>query len=478
VRHSSRAISPRDQRGDGSPRSEGAAKRVSSRATGVVWGLFDQFLSSATNLVGSIVAAQRLTKAGFGAWSVAFSLAVVMLGISRALAADPLTIRYSASTPQTQRLEISRVFAVPLVGGVAVGLVLAGTGLLLDSTLGRVLAVVGFSLPFLLFQDCCRLVLFMQGRAFSAAMNDLVWLIATVAALGLLSGRPSPPWLIGLCWTSGAALAAGFGYWQIGIRPGLSPGVWVKRHADLCLPFSIDFLLTAGVTYVVVFGLAAFRSVESTASFRGAHGPDICPVRRGHESGGPTFRPASRHIGFRIGSSQRPTLGCARCTGGVLARALCDAARAVRSGSPRSDLALGQGPAPGHRVDVRRHGCRSGAISRLALTGRRRDRPTRPPFCRTAYRGPRARWRVLPRCPRCRRWPTDREYDRPSDLVASIPEGEQEIENTDGCGWNWAAADKLTWSARRAASATAPLASGGPRAATKRCGRGRRVRRG
>jgi hypothetical protein len=270
VRHSSRAISPRDQRGDGSPRSEGAAKRVSSRATGVVWGLFDQFLSSATNLVGSIVAAQRLTKAGFGAWSVAFSLAVVMLGISRALAADPLTIRYSASTPQTQRLEISRVFAVPLVGGVAVGLVLAGTGLLLDSTLGRVLAVVGFSLPFLLFQDCCRLVLFMQGRAFSAAMNDLVWLIATVAALGLLSGRPSPPWLIGLCWTSGAALAAGFGYWQIGIRPGLSPGVWVKRHADLCLPFSIDFLLTAGVTYVVVFGLAAFRSVESTASFRGA----------------------------------------------------------------------------------------------------------------------------------------------------------------------------------------------------------------
>jgi hypothetical protein len=235
-----------------------------------MWGLFDQFLSSATNLVGSIVAAQRLTKAGFGAWSVGFSLSVVMLGISRALAADPLTIRYSGSTPSEQRLEISKVFAVPIVGGLGVGLPLAGAGLLMSSTLGGVLAVVGFSLPFLLFQDCCRLVMFMQRRASSAAMNDLVWLVATVAALGFLSSHHSPAWLIELCWTCGAALAAGFGWWQIDLRPSLSPGSWIRKHADLCVPFSIDFLLITGVTYVVVFGLAAFRGVENTASFRGA----------------------------------------------------------------------------------------------------------------------------------------------------------------------------------------------------------------
>jgi hypothetical protein len=238
--------------------------------TRVGWGIIDQLLSSITNLLGSVFAAQRLTKAGFGSWSVGFSVFVVLLGVSRSLATDPLTVRYSGETVEIQRAAIRESVAVPMMVGLGAGLTLAMFGLALRSDTGRVLAIIGLALPFLITQDFCRLALFMLGRTFSAAVNDLIWLIGTVVALLLVPRQGVPAWELSLCWSFGAGIAAAFGFWQLKLVPRVSPMSWLRHHHDLSIPFSADFLLVTGVTYLVVLSLTAMRGVESTAAFRGA----------------------------------------------------------------------------------------------------------------------------------------------------------------------------------------------------------------
>src|SRR5918999_2161747 len=59
------------------------------------WGLADQAVSSITNFALGIVVARSLGAAGFGAFSLAWVSYGVILNVSRGLATDPLTVRYS-----------------------------------------------------------------------------------------------------------------------------------------------------------------------------------------------------------------------------------------------------------------------------------------------------------------------------------------------------------------------------------------------
>src|SRR6185436_17936338 len=63
------------------------------------WGIADQTLSSLTNFVLGIVVARSVDTTALGAFAFAFLAYAVGLGVNRAIAAQPLVIRYSATTP-------------------------------------------------------------------------------------------------------------------------------------------------------------------------------------------------------------------------------------------------------------------------------------------------------------------------------------------------------------------------------------------
>ena len=65
----------------------------------VGWGIADQALSSLTNFVLGIVMARSVDTTALGAFAFAFLAYAVGLGVNRAIAAQPLIIRYSATTP-------------------------------------------------------------------------------------------------------------------------------------------------------------------------------------------------------------------------------------------------------------------------------------------------------------------------------------------------------------------------------------------
>src|SRR5690348_6206013 len=64
------------------------------------WNLADQAVSSATNLVLSVLAARNLSVEGFGAFAVAFTVYSFLISGGRALISRPLTVRYTSGGPE------------------------------------------------------------------------------------------------------------------------------------------------------------------------------------------------------------------------------------------------------------------------------------------------------------------------------------------------------------------------------------------
>jgi O-antigen/teichoic acid export membrane protein len=236
------------------------------------WNLVDQVLSAVTNVVVAFLVARAVDADAFGAFAVAFLVFTLAIGVARALAGQPLSIRFAAASPN-ELVEAAGAGMGAVVGFAAVlGAASALAGVLARGVLGSTLLAMSVALPALLLQDTCRMTFFAQRRPQLAALNDAVWALVQFPVMVVLVVLDvSSPWAFVLAWGGGALSASAVGLVQIGTWPLLTRGrSWLVRERDLVLYLVAEYLLNAGVYQGGVLAVGALVGVGDVGSIRAA----------------------------------------------------------------------------------------------------------------------------------------------------------------------------------------------------------------
>lgn len=237
------------------------------------WGLADQAVSSLGNTLMMLLVARATEVADFGAFSLAFSAYMLMVGVSRSVISDPLTVRHAAS-PSGKPLEeaIRAAIGVGCIFGVIGAVIIGLAGGFFGGRSGATLVSLAWVLPGLLVQDVWRLAFFTSARPGRAALNDTLWVILQLVSIALLMvrGRPSGGELI-LVWGIAGNVAALFGCFQARLKPRLaSPRLWLNKHKDLIPSFAIENLAGSGAQQGLVYAVAAIAGLPAVAALRAA----------------------------------------------------------------------------------------------------------------------------------------------------------------------------------------------------------------
>lgn len=241
----------------------GAARRLS-------WGLADQAVSSLTNFAVSVYAARSLDLADFGLFSLAWVTYAVILNVSRGMATDPLTVRFSAVPHQQWHAAVGHSSGSALLIGLAAGSLSLTIGLLLGSGIGPAFLALGAVLPGLLLQDAWRYALFAAGEGRRACSNDLVRAVVLVPAL-LLAARHDTVVGFLLAWGAASTVAAVCGGIQLRVLPRLPAArSWFRRHRDLGSRYLVENVSVSGSTQILMYALGAIAGAADVGTLRGA----------------------------------------------------------------------------------------------------------------------------------------------------------------------------------------------------------------
>ncbi|HLM22274.1 MAG TPA: hypothetical protein VK390_12220 [Propionibacteriaceae bacterium] len=234
------------------------------------WGLTDQAVSSITNFGLGIVIARSLGAADFGAFSLAWVTYGVVLNLSRGLATDPLTVRYSGPPDERWRSAVGRAASTATALGLAVGAVCVVVGLAIGGLVGSSFAALGLTLPGLLLQDSWRIAFFAAGKGQRAFANDFVWAVSLMPAM-LIAGTVGTTFGFVLAWGAAAAVAAVFGCFQTRMVPKTSGIVsWMREHRDLGLRYTIENVSDSASAQLRMYGLGAISGLAAVGAVRGA----------------------------------------------------------------------------------------------------------------------------------------------------------------------------------------------------------------
>lgn len=243
------------------------AKHLLRRAS---WSVLDQGLSAASNLLLSVIVARQLDAGGFGAFAIAFLLFGLTIAVARATIGQPLQISYSGSPMGQWRSATRSALAAAIVLGVAVGTVLAVTGLAMGGPTGHALLAVGVCMPGLVVQDTCRMAFFSSGRAKLAAINDALWTaleFGALATLVVLSVNDVGPYI--LAWGGSAAVAAVVACVMLRLAPCFRGWVtWFLGQRQLTGYLLAEHLLGEGLAQVAILLVGVVGSSADVGSLR------------------------------------------------------------------------------------------------------------------------------------------------------------------------------------------------------------------
>ncbi|RTL68866.1 MAG: hypothetical protein EKK42_08510 [Pseudonocardiaceae bacterium] len=173
---------------------------------GPAFALTDQVLSSASNFLLGVIVARAGGAEALGTFGVAFLVWLAILGTSRALISEPMTV---VGEPDASRTELGEGLAGSVLVGVAAAAVLGVAGLVLVLTgvgAGGLLALAPW-LPSLLAQDYCRGAAFRVGRPDHALASDAAFFLvqAAVTVAVFATGVANLTWLLA-AWGVGATV--------------------------------------------------------------------------------------------------------------------------------------------------------------------------------------------------------------------------------------------------------------------------------
>jgi len=234
------------------------------------WGMLDQIANSGANFLFVIIAAKALAPSEFGAVAFAFELYALAVLAARGFASDCLTSRFAGLPQETVRAATRSAGTTSLAAGlvVAVGTVL--TAFFVHAPLSGVLAVAAFLLPGLALQDFVRNALMVAGRVRATFLNDALWAVIQLPALGLAVWlHPTAETIFG-AWAATGGLAALVGLVQL--RTGLAgPAAvkpWLQKNRDLWPFFVGDNMVFEITSLLVVVVISSTSGLVGLAGFR------------------------------------------------------------------------------------------------------------------------------------------------------------------------------------------------------------------
>lgn len=243
--------------------------RVASR---VSWTVVDQILSALSNVLLAVLVARAVDATGFGAFSTAFLVFAVMVGLTRAGVGQPLQITFASAGPRQFRSAVRSALGASLLIGVIGGVLAAGVGVILSGPTGECLVALGACLPGLLLQDTCRMAFFSSGHPRRAAAIDALWAAVLFPALaGVLVAGVTAIWVpIGL-WGATAGVAAVVGMIMLGTTPRWSGAArWTLHQRKLTGYLIAEFILGQGIAQVGIVMVAVFGNEAGVGALRAA----------------------------------------------------------------------------------------------------------------------------------------------------------------------------------------------------------------
>lgn len=234
------------------------------------WTFFDQAVCSLSTAVLSILVGRTVTPSEFGAFSIAFLVFTLMVGLSRAMITDPMAVVYSGSDPGQQRYATSKATALATIFGLATGALTVVAGLMFGykTPLGGALIAMGLSLPGLLQQDAWRYAFFMAQDPRPVALNDTVRVVAMIAVMAALfaQDRATVPAMI-LAWGLSAYLSSFLGVAQSRVTPRTGGAFeWVTGHRDLAVRLGADFGINQGASNGANMAVGPVSSLDAVGA--------------------------------------------------------------------------------------------------------------------------------------------------------------------------------------------------------------------
>lgn len=227
-------------------------------------------MSSLGNFLLGFLVARAVDTATFGAFSVAYTTYVIIVGVVRGAIAQPLMVRYSATDDTAWRAAAGRAGGLALVIGMVGGSLCVAVGFAVGGLVGQSLMAVGVCLPGLLVQDTWRYAMFAAERGRSAFVNDLAWLVIQVPALILVVGAGhdiAPAGL--LAWGGAGTAAALVGGYQVGVR--LDPSgsrSWLREHRVLVPRYVAEAMASLTSSQVALYGVGAAAGLTTLGELR------------------------------------------------------------------------------------------------------------------------------------------------------------------------------------------------------------------
>ncbi len=236
------------------------------------WGLADQALLSITNFAVGVIVARALGVVEFGAFSIAFATYLGAMNASRAVAMQPLLIRYTGVAKVDWQRGTGRATGMVMIVAVVAGMACLVAAWIVGGSLGEALTAIGITLPALLLRDAWRFAFFAAGRGRSAFANDVVLVVVLFPVLValVLAGRTSL-FLATLALGGAAAVAAVAGIFQAGVRPRpQQAGLWWREHRDITARYGGEQAMETVGGQIAFYAIAGIAGLGAVGSLRAA----------------------------------------------------------------------------------------------------------------------------------------------------------------------------------------------------------------
>lgn len=244
------------------------------KATGrLSWGVADQAMSSLSNFAVNIFIARELGAVSYGAFSLAYVTYSFALNASRGLSTDPLLVRFSGADDRNWRRAVASCTGTAASAGLASGVGVLLVAALLHGTVRAAFIALGLTLPGLLLQDSWRFSFFAAGRGGQALLNDTIWTIALIPALGVLkvTHHASVFWFL-LAWGLTAGVAGLIGPLQARVLPRpLTTLTWIYTHRDLGPRYLMEGTVNSSQTLLRNYSLAFILSIAAVGYIQAAN---------------------------------------------------------------------------------------------------------------------------------------------------------------------------------------------------------------
>lgn len=228
------------------------------------YAVADQAVFSVTSLVVTILVAQRLPAVDFGYFALEYAGYWLVLGALRSLVGEPVLIFTGRAAGSDHPFRYGGGPAATVLIAVVVGAATVVVGLATGIWSLVALAAV---FPLVALQDCLRYVLLSLRGAGRALVGDLVGL-AVIVGGGLLL-RPDTVTVWWLIVGGGAVGGLLVQLPRVGIRFGAT-SAFLRETRTIGVRALVEFLVTSGVSQLVVFALPAVASVSAVAGLRAA----------------------------------------------------------------------------------------------------------------------------------------------------------------------------------------------------------------